>query len=318
MKWRRKLAILLVVGMLFGAASCAKDAGDAPADAENRIEIDPEEGALNTNTQKLMLYFANEDYSMLVGETAEVETPMSSRVEYSILQALIYGPRTTGMEFHAIINPQTQVIRVEEEEGALSITLSKEFLDWGFLSEPNLSAEQMNRIKQLAVYSIVNSVVEGSACRRVQILVDKEETRSGQRIARSEVGMIGNGLLEPLGRDSECMLSGQNVLGNIFEALSTKNAAVLYSYVAYMDEQQERRPLESAFTAWLQAQNASVESYSILEQVETPEEQSMVWMVNYTLNFGGGNRKVYRNIPVRLIRENSLWKISYPMLEGLF
>ena len=41
MKWRRKLAVLLVVGMLFGAASCAKDAGDAPADAENRIEIDP-------------------------------------------------------------------------------------------------------------------------------------------------------------------------------------------------------------------------------------------------------------------------------------
>ena len=318
MKWRRKLAVLLVVGMLFGAASCAKDAGDAPADAENRIEIDPEEGALNTNTQKLMLYFANEDYSMLVGETAEVETPISSRVEYSILQALIYGPRTTGMEFHAIINPQTQVICVEEEEGALSITLSKEFLDWGFLSEPNLSAEQMNRIKQLAVYSIVNSVVEGSACRRVQILVDKEETRSGQRIARSEVGMVGTGLLEPLGRDSACMLSGQNVLDNIFEALSTKNAAVLYSYVAYMDEQQERRPLESAFSAWLQAQNASVESYSILEQVETPEEQSMVWMVNYTLNFGGDNRKVYRNIPVRLIRENSLWKISYPMLEGLF
>ena len=318
MKWRRIGAALLAVGMLLGAASCKKNAAETPADTVSRIEIDPDEGALNTSAQKVTLYFANEDYSMLVGETAEVEIPVSSRVEYSILQALIYGPRTPGVEFHAVINPQTQVIRVEEGEDALSVTLSKEFLDWGFLSEPNLSAEQMNRIKQLAVYSIVNSLVEGSVCRRVQILVDKEETRSGERISLSEVGMSGTGLLEPLGRDGACMLSAQNTLENIFEALTAKNAAELYEYVSYADEQQERRPLESAFTAWLQAQNANVESYSLVEQVETPEEQSTVWMVNYTLNYGGDSRKVCRNIPIRLIRENSIWKITYPMLEELF
>ena len=92
----------------------------------------------------------------------------------------------------------------------------------------------------------------------------------------------------------------------------------VYGYIAYMDEENGQRPLENSFSAWIQSRNISVESYQINEEVETVERETTILMVDYVINISGEGRKEFTNIPVKLIKENALWKMTYPMMQELF
>jgi hypothetical protein len=317
MNGKRILALLTVLMLICCNTSCKPQENEELQENASVIQIDPDEGAINTSSQSAMLYFANEDYSMLVGKPTEIQVPVSSRAEYSILEALIYGPQTTSADFNAIINPQTKIVDIEESQDYISITLSEDFLDWSFITATNLSAEAMNRIKKLSVYSIVNSIVEASVCKKVQILIDKEGSRTGQRITLSEVGMGGSGILEPLGRSGSLILSAENTLVNIFEAITAEDYSGLYRYIAYIDENDNQRPLENTFSVWMQSKNIGIEEYRIIEVVETVDQQSAILMVNYTMNISGEGRKEMNNTPIKLVRENGIWKITYTMVEAL-
>ncbi|PWL45169.1 MAG: hypothetical protein DBY39_07555 [Clostridiales bacterium] len=318
MSGKRKLALLMVLILICCSAACKRQEKEEQKENDSVIQIDPNEGAINTNSQNVMLYFANEDYTMLVGKPTEISVPVSSRVEYSILEALIYGPQTIGADFNAVINPQTKIVNIEESQDYISITFSEDFLDWSFITVANLSAEAMNHIKKLSVYAVVNSIVEASICKKVQILVDNEGSKTGQRITLSEVGMGGSGILEPLGRSGNLVLSAENTLVNIFEAIKAEDYSELYRYIAYTDEEDNQRPLENTFSVWMQSKNIGIEDYQIVEIVETVDQQSAILMANYTMNISGEGRKEMNNTPIKLIRENGIWKITYAMVEALF
>ncbi len=318
MKHKPILAIIMMFLLLFSAACDQHIEGSKIEEGISNIVIDPTQGALNTSTQKVICYYANEDYTMLVGETVEIEIPVSSQKEYVILETLIYGPQTIGTNLNTVINPQTKIIDIEEFEEYISITLSEDFLDWSFISETNLSVEALNCIKRLSVYAIVNTIIESSLCTKVQILVDKEGSNTGQRITLSEVGMGGAGILEPLGRSGDVVLSAQKTLDNLFNAMIDEDYSEVYGYIAYMDEENGQRPLENSFSAWIQSRNISVESYQINEEVETVERETTILMVDYVINISGEGRKEFTNIPVKLIKENALWKMTYPMMQELF
>lgn len=302
-------AILII--SLFGG--CTSESGELESDV---IEINPTEGASNKEKVCAMLYYANLDYSMLAGEEREIDVPVSQRQEYSVLEKLIAGPSQNGAYFNCVINPSTRIVSMSEENGILSVNLSKDFLDWGFITYPDIS-EKLDTVKQLAVYSIVNTLVEVSGIPRVQLFVDREGNGTSQRINLSEVGMGPGGVLESLGRNGAVVLSAQRTLQIVFNAWKNKNYDDMYDYITYLDEDGNERMDESTFVNRMKESGVSIGEFSVVEIVESADSNRQIFMVDYITVSSSAEQKAYTNVPVKLVKENAMWKLTESTIENL-
>ena len=109
----------------------------------------------------LTLYFANEKGDALVPETVSVRYNSNLSVEKLIVEQLIKGPSQEGER--AVVPPETQVLGVSSRDGICYVNLDQEFLRGVSGVDP-----------EVAVYAIVNSVIEGGGASQVQILVSGE------------------------------------------------------------------------------------------------------------------------------------------------
>ncbi len=304
---KKILCVLLAALLLLGAGACQKKA------PEQEIQVDPTSGAENRKERYVALYFADAGYQMLAREVRKIRVSVDTNVEKIALEELLVGPGVT-ISMTQIINPDTKIVQVMQEARVLTVVFSMDFLDWSFI-EHTRPIEEINTVKQLTVYSVVNTLVEVTGCPQVQLLVDREGDGTGQRINLSEVGMPGSGVLEPLGRNAEVVLSAQNTLGILLRNLADRNYAVVYDFLAYEDGSSER-PSEGAFVSWCQDNGATLESYLITEMLEQSNQRTATMMIDYTLRQTSGQRE-YQAYPVRLVQENSLWKMRFSDLEKL-
>jgi len=302
-------AILII--SLFGG--CTSESSELESDV---IEINPTEGASNKEKVCAMLYYANSDYSMLAGEEREIDVPVSQRQEYSVLEKLIAGPSQSGAYFNCVINPSTRIVSMAEENGILSVNLSKDFLDWGFITYPDIS-EKLDAVKQLAVYSIVNTLVEVSGISRVQLFVDREGNGTSQRINLSEVGMGPEGVLESLGRNGNIVLSALRTLELVFNALKNKNYDEAYGYIAYINDDGTARMEESTFVNRIKERGISIGEFSVVEMVESADSNRQIFMVDYITVSSSAEQKEYSNVPVKLVKESAMWKLTESTIENL-
>ncbi len=279
-------------------------------------ELNPNEDAAAEQSLNVSLYFSDPEYSMLLPEVREISVPVSKKEEYTVLEELIAGPVKNKANFMQVINPDTQIIKIFAQSGVLSVILSDEFLDWSFITSSPV-ADGLASIKRLAVYSIVNTLIEVGGYSKVHLLVDREGSRTGQRIKLEEVGMGESGILEPLGRNAAVVQTPGKVLKLVLEALSAKDYKKLYKYVAEADREGDARPEEGVFISWIQEKNYSVEDFSIVEMVDPTNLGARLFMINYSLSSQSGGRKTYENFPLTLIRVNGCWKVEYSSLESL-
>lgn len=112
---------------------------------------------------KAKLYFANEAGDGLKAIYREKHYSTNISVERFIVEELIAGPDGQVDGVYAAINPATKVINVMTKDGICYVNLDSAFLT----VVENVSTE-------LAVYSIVNSLVELSNINKVQILINGE------------------------------------------------------------------------------------------------------------------------------------------------
>lgn len=304
---KKLLCMMLAAALLFSAGACQRE------EPKQEIQIDPTSGSENRKETNVALYFGDANYQMLVREVRKIRVSVDAKVEKTAVEELLVGPSATiGMR--QLINPDTEVIKVSQEGKVLTVVLSSEFLDWSFI-EQTRPMEEINMVKQLAVYSVVNTLVEATGCYQVQILVEREDDGTGQRVNLSELGMAQSGVLEPLARNGEVVLSAQNTMGIILRNLVDRNYTAIYNYLAY-EEASAERPSESTFVSWLEDSGITLESYTITEMLEQSNQKTAYIMVNYTLKQSTAQRE-YRSYPVKLVQENSLWKISFSDLEKL-
>lgn len=112
---------------------------------------------------RLKLYFANEDGDKLVTSYREKHYSTNTPLERFVVEELIAGPNSQSSGLYPAINPETKLISIMTKDGICYVNL-----DAGFLSVTgNVSVE-------VAVYSIVDSLVELSNINKVQILVNGE------------------------------------------------------------------------------------------------------------------------------------------------
>ena len=126
--------------------------------------IDNDGNAINTyELTKVMLYFANEDGDKLIPTNREKHYSTNTPLERFVVEELIAGPNGQIEGVYPSINPETKIINVSTRDGICYVNLDSAFLT----VVGNVSTD-------VAIYSIVNSLVELTNINKVQILINGE------------------------------------------------------------------------------------------------------------------------------------------------
>lgn len=116
-------------------------------------------------TAELTLYFANEAGDKLVTQTIDAKYSSNTSKEKLIVEKLMQGPKkNTG---YPTVNPDITLLSVTIKDRICYVNLDDEFLNGGVDVKP-----------EVTIYSIVNSLVEGTAANKVQITVNGEKNVS--------------------------------------------------------------------------------------------------------------------------------------------
>lgn len=105
------------------------------------------------------LYFANEEGDELKPVISNQVYNSNDSMEKLVVQQLIKGE--VGEEFKPTINPKTKLVSITSKGGICYVNFDKAFLE----PMENISAE-------VAIYSLVNSLIETNNINKVQILID--------------------------------------------------------------------------------------------------------------------------------------------------
>lgn len=139
-----------------------KDSSGAPAGLLNEDDFVENTGsslgAYQTDT--LTLYFADESGEKLVAEEIEVRHSTNVSREKLIVERLMQGPKDSGFP---VINPSANLLSVTIKDGICYVNFDSTFLTGAY-----------DVLPEVTIYSIVNSLVEGTEAQKVQITINGE------------------------------------------------------------------------------------------------------------------------------------------------
>lgn len=111
----------------------------------------------------LVLYFANKEGDGLVQQKMDVKYSSNVSREKLIVEKLMKGPKDNGKAFPTM-NPNVTLLGVTEKDGICYVNFDSEFLTGMYDVKP-----------EIVIYSLVNSLIEGTQANRVQITVNGEK-----------------------------------------------------------------------------------------------------------------------------------------------
>lgn len=110
-------------------------------------------------TAGLTLYFANKTGDKLVEQSVNVRYSSNIPIEKIIVEKLMQGPKGNGC--YPTLNPAATLLSVTIKDGVCYVNFDSEFLNSAYDVKP-----------EIAVYSLVNSLLEGTSAGKVQIAVN--------------------------------------------------------------------------------------------------------------------------------------------------
>ena len=116
-------------------------------------------------TGTLVLYFANADGDKLVPQEMNVRYSSNISREKLIVEKLIQGPQSGDV--YPVINPDTNLLSVTIKDKICYVNFDSTFLTGAY-----------DIVPELTVYSIVNSLTEGTEAEQVQITINGESDNS--------------------------------------------------------------------------------------------------------------------------------------------
>lgn len=317
------LSYLLVVAficvLLLGGSSTLSGNSN-----ENKVyKINPVADS-NANSDTAVLYYKYNDNSLggnfLVSELRQIDVNSNESLEKAIVKQLIAGPQNKSATY--AINPDTTVGSVTKNKDCYFVTLSSEFLEPISGLETQSSIQNNKENIKMAVYSIVNSLTELGICSRVQILIDVDNTGNGQRLNRQEFGFdVGDSLdqpLEPLMRDGSMILTPDNCLTQVLDMIIAGNTSQAERYIKYDTSEGNVFYNEDDFFSLLSGNDRSLSTYKVLYETISMDCTTAVVVINVTLKYGNGTEVERTVIPVKMVKENDEWKISYSSLVMIY
>lgn len=312
MKKKSFLIILLCITLLLTACA-ADETGTAEPDEP---QINPLSEVASRDNVLVNLYYGYKTDQLMVSEVREISVPVNERIEVTIVTNLIQGASTSKADFNSVINPDTKIINITDNDGFLFVTLSKEFL----LPPAGSRNENMNENirRYLAAYTVVNTLVEQGGYSRVQILIDRDDSGAGTPITNAEIGLAGTDPTEPLGRDGSKILNSRNTMHEIMYSIERKDWSRLYGFISYKDTQGTDRPTSDEFINEVSGKKVVLSDSQIIDHISSTDLYSDYVLTNFTIKLGGGEPQTKTNIPIYLVRENDMWKIPYDIFNNCF
>lgn len=310
MKKKSFLIILMCAALLFTACTADNTA------ESGEPQINPLSEVASRDNVLVNLYYGYKTEQLMVSEVREINVPVNERIEVTIVTNLIQGASTSKADFTSVINPDTKIVNITDNDGFLFVTLSKEFL-----SPPAESQnENMNgNIRRyLAAYTIVDTLIEQSGYSRVQILIDRDDSGAGTPITNAEIGLAGSEPTEPLGRDGSKILNSRNTMREILSSVERKDWSRLYGFISYKDTQGVDRPTSDEFINEVSSKNVVLSDSAIIDHISSTDLYSDYVLTNFTIKLGDGEPQTKTNIPIYLVRENDMWKIPYDIFGNYF
>jgi|GEM_PF-2688872 len=259
----------------------------------------------------------------LVAETHTIDYT-SGDYEVALLKELAKGPDQKGKKLTSVIQKGTtfKVIK-KEADRFITVIVSSTFLnapldfptDWKTRSE---YVEKYNRLKRLAIYSIVDTLTETGKYNRVQILIDKDGTGIGSVPTRGEVGFTDDSnqfeLLEAMYRNTDIIMTPEKAFDTLMYYLKTDSFENLYELIMLVDLNSNKKPTQEEIVKTLVDMNINVVSYEASNATVSPDGTTATLLFNGEIQIGLGSNiktKYFKNTTVRLIEEDGIWKIQY-------
>jgi hypothetical protein len=311
-----KIAVAAVLILITILAGCAKNEQGKPA---NTPDINPKAEAANKVTSNVTLYFCYRKQNLLAAETRKIDVPVSKTLEEAVIQALLDGPSTDRDELGGLFWNGVGLISVSSNGDILFVTLSNEFIT----TDPNKAALEEGTTpdqKKLAIYSIVNTLVELGKYSQVQIEIARDNsTETGGRITRGEAGWTDDPqtYLEPLTRDASLILTPDNTLTEALKCFAYKDWTGLYNYTAYNSPDGTVKPDITAFTSALTSQVNGLESYNVTSLNVSYDGKNAIVMLDYSVRTKENDIIKRTSKPVIMVRNNDIWKLSYTSLVNI-
>ena len=323
MTFKKSTAFLLIVIaiLLLLFSGCADVITNRESD---KMPISPVADASQKDSVKLGLLFKFHD-SLLAPETRNLDVAAGENVETAIVNALIQGPSEEHPDLQTTISPDTRVLSVKNTGQYLEVTLSKEFLSpvsrkqAAGLTVQEASGEKMQSQK-IAVYSIVNTLIQYGSSAKVLILVDTTDSGTGERVTREQFGFSGNDqqeLMEPLAFNMELMTTPNRVGNLFFDAICSKNWEEAYSLVARQDLQIHDAAQDDQIIQQLANGSISIQKAALSEVNVASDGQTALLLADYTYLDKTQNSNQVQGFPVQMIQQKEIWKISYDSFATL-
>jgi len=321
MKTTKVLLVILAISMMLTACSLFPTIGEPEAQTTG---INPLPEAANKMDKEVTLYFKYADENMLAGENRVIDVPVNERTEMAVLQEVFKGPNQDNIELQPIIPENATIIDVNETGEYLFVTLSKEFITESALAMTDpADAAAYAEAKQdmdLAIYSIVDTLIELGGFSRIQILVDTNDSGRGERISLADLGEENpeGRTLEPLGWNGTLLMTPENTVELLMQAFAKRDYETLYALIAYKNADGSTKPSREEFTTYLSTQSSTMDEYEVLDSVVSSDAQSVIVAVSFTLKNQDGDTSAKDNIILQLRRERDLWKVGYTSFEEVF
>lgn len=319
-KHMRCLALLL--GSLLLLSGCTSSPPDTlvrkDTDASRLVSADTR--SLSPDSIQASLYFRYKDSGYLAPEERELHLERNETAEKRLVQALIDGPMATHSFLNPLFPPGTEILAVTLQNDTLFITFNEAFLG-RYSDEPaDISQEpwktEFSLRRHLCTDALAATLTEAGLCARVQVLVYQEKNQSNSmRLQAGFYDRSGDGALLPaLNRREDRLLTPHNAASAILHAWMIQDWPFLYDLVAKEDLKDPRPDEPTALSAFSVSQ--ALTGFLLSPGNVAPSGQ--IAYVSADLNLRAqGNDLVLNGFPLRLCREEGLWKIPYSCLMAM-
>lgn len=279
--------------------------------------------ATSSPVSSAALYFGFSDQDILAAEFRKIDTYPNNSYEYALLSALLRGPQGVSNALSRVIDQNTTLEGISYEENCVFVTLSDDFItleNIEGLSEEEFAQQCLRQ--RMAVYSVVNTIIENTGYSRVQLYIVREEQNVTERPTRGELGFAGDGReeehIEPLAMDESYIMTPYTALKGFTSCLISGDFENAHKYLSSDSSTGILRPDLSGFEADCYQNGQEMVSAEVSAFYTVSEDGSRArGLINYTLASDSGIRS-YEDIPVSFIRSSGIWRISYSFVLDVF
>lgn len=306
------IILCLMVGLLCGCASSPGVIGDAAP--ETLVSADA--SALPGQSGTYVLYFRLGNEMYLAAEEREIEVNRDEMPEMALVRQLLAGPSTTGTALTPLFPAGTEVIAVSRQGDILFVTLNEAFLSGYSAEKSGLSGEEKRQAvqaeRQLCLDALAATLTDAGCCTRVQVLIHRTQMQ-GNSLRLAEDYLYQNGSNLPLDmavRREESLYTPHNAAHHILSLWMARDFSSLKNCISL-----QGRPAEQQMTDVLA--DCPVLTGFVLAPGQTSQDgQTAIVTAEITL-YQNENTWIRKGYPLRLHRENGVWKIRFDTLTSM-